>query len=95
MIPESSVLGDSTHDRISPDGGLMLKSFADIFMLLSFRGLAFFRFFFLEIFCGLFFDSCSIFVRNVGVTRNPNLVKMERRRRRRSPNLRNRMTSKI
>ena len=24
MIPESSVLGDSTHDRISPDG-LMLK----------------------------------------------------------------------
>ena len=43
MIPESSVLGDSTHERISPDG-LMLKkqswnnatpesteSFADIF----------------------------------------------------------------
>ena len=25
MIPESSVLGDSTHDRISPDG-LMLKN---------------------------------------------------------------------
>ena len=24
MIPESSVLGDSTHERISPDG-LMLK----------------------------------------------------------------------
>ena len=45
MIPESSVLGDSTHDRISPDG-LMLKkqswnnataaesteSFSDIFV---------------------------------------------------------------
>ena len=36
MIPESSILGDSTHDRISSDG-LMLKktesteSFADIF----------------------------------------------------------------
>ena len=25
MIPESSVLGDSTHDRISPDDGLMLE----------------------------------------------------------------------
>ena len=25
MIPESSVLGDSTHERISPDGLIMLK----------------------------------------------------------------------
>ena len=25
MIPESSVLGDSTHERISPDDDLMLK----------------------------------------------------------------------
>ena len=25
MIPESSVLGDSTHDRTSPDDGLMQK----------------------------------------------------------------------
>ena len=55
----------------------------------------FFSFFFLEIFCGLFFDCCSIFVPNVGVTQNPNLVNMERRWRRRSPNLRNPVTSKI
>ena len=26
MIPESSVLGDSTHDRISPDGLLLKKT---------------------------------------------------------------------
>ena len=55
----------------------------------------FFSFFFLEIFCALFFDCRSIFVRNVGVTQNPNLVKTERRRRRRSTNLRNPVTSKI
>ena len=26
MIPESSVLGDSTHERISPDGPMLKKT---------------------------------------------------------------------
>ena len=95
---EKSSCRESNSVPFTPLGQLCFFfcfSFSSVFACYIRSAASLFSVFFLEIFCGLFFDCCSIFVRNVGVTQNPNLVNMERRWRRRSPKLRNPVTSKI